>query len=83
MITKRKLKQRTKLTKWFYKNGPIKCDYDKILKKSAECTVKILEAKNNFILNMTRKPVDSHIAQKSLGLNRLLYNKKLPQHHHY
>ena len=34
---KRKLKQRTKLTKYFYKNDQIKCDHVKILEKSAEC----------------------------------------------
>ena len=31
---KRKLKQRTKLIKYFYKNGQMKCDYYKILEKS-------------------------------------------------
>ena len=44
---KRKLKQRTKLIKYFYKNGQMKCDYDKILEKSAECTTEIFEAKKN------------------------------------
>ena len=44
---KRKLKQRTKLIKYFYKNGQMKCDYDKILEKSAEYTAEILEAKKN------------------------------------
>ena len=62
---KRKLKQRTKLTKYFYKNGQINCDYDKILEKSAECTAKILEAKKNYILNMTIKFADSHIPPKN------------------
>ena len=42
---KRKLKQKTKLTKYFYKNGQIKCDYDKILEQSAGCTTGILVAK--------------------------------------
>ena len=45
---KRKLKQRTKLAKYFYKNSQIKCDYDKILEKSAECTVDLLEAKKEL-----------------------------------
>ena len=44
---KRKLKQKTKLTKYFHKNGQMKCDYDKILEKSAEYTAEILEAKKN------------------------------------
>ena len=77
---KRTLKQITKLTKYFYKNGQIKCDYDQILEKSAECTVEILEAKKNYILNMTSKLADSHTAPKTYWtlLNRLLYNKKIP-----
>ena len=33
---KRKLKQRTKLIKCFYKNGQMKCDYYKVLEKFAE-----------------------------------------------
>ena len=45
---KRKLNQRTNLTKHFYQNGQIKCDHDKILKKSAEYTGEILEAKKNY-----------------------------------
>ena len=40
---KRKLKQRTK-------NGQIKCEYDKILEKSTECTTEILEAKETTFL---------------------------------
>ena len=52
---KRKLKQRTKLTKYFYANGQIKCDQDKILEKSVECTGEILETKKNYIINMTSK----------------------------
>ena len=42
---KRKLKQRTKLTKYFYKNGKIKCDHDKKLENSAECATEVVEAK--------------------------------------
>ena len=71
---KRKLKQRTKLTKYFYKNGKIKCDYDKILEKSAECTAEILEAKKNYILNVTSKLADSHTASET-ALRLLLFIK--------
>ena len=82
---KRKLKQRTRLTKYFYKNGQIKCDYDEILEKSAECTAQILEFKKNYILNMTSKLADSYAAPKTYWalLNRLLYNKKSYSQHHY
>ena len=52
---KRKLKQRTKLTKYIYKNGQMKCGYDEILDKSAECSLETLEAKKNHILSMTSK----------------------------
>ena len=76
---KRKLKQRTKLIKYFYKNGQMKCDYDKILEKSAECTAEIFETTKNYILNMTSKLADSHTSPKTYWtlLNRLLYNKKI------
>ena len=52
----------------------MKCDYDKILEKQAECTAEILEAKKNYILNMTNKLGDSHTAPKTYWtlLNRLL-----------
>ena len=63
---KRTLKQITKLIKYFCKNGQIKCDYDKILEKSAECTAEILEPKKNYILNMTSKLADSHTVPKNL-----------------
>ena len=78
--TKRKLKQKTKLIKHFYKNGLLKCDYDKILEKSAECTAEIFETKKNYILSMTSKLADSHTAPKTywILINRLLYNKKMP-----
>ena len=75
---KRKLRQRTKLTKHFYKDGQINRVYDKILEKSAECTAEILEAKRNYILNMISKLADSHTAPKIYWalLNRLLCSKK-------
>ena len=77
---KRSLKERCKLTKFFYKNGQRKVDHDKVLEKSEECTKQILEAKKNYILKMTKKLADSNTSSKSYWtiLNRLLYNKKLP-----
>ena len=58
----------------------MKCDHDKILEKSAECTAEIFETKKNYILNMTSKLPDSHTAPKTYWtlLNCLLYNKKIP-----
>ena len=77
---KRKLKQRTKLTEYFYKNGQIKFNHEKILEKSVECPRNIIEVKKNFILNMTSKLADSHTAPKSYWtlLNNLLCNVKIP-----
>ena len=77
---KSSLKQRSKLTKIYYKNGLRKSDHIKVLEKSAECTKKILEAKKNYILKMTTKLEYSNAAPKTYWaiLNRLLYNKKIP-----
>ena len=77
---KKSLKERSKLTKMFYKNGQKSTDKDKVLAKSAECTKNILEAKNNYILKMTKKLEDSNTDPKTYWaiLNRLLYNKKIP-----
>ena len=74
------LKERCKLTKFFYKNGQRKTDHDKVLEKSEECTKQILEAKKKYILKMTKKLADSNTSPKAYWtiLNRLLYNKKVP-----
>ena len=61
---KKSLKNRCKLTKFFYKNGQRKTDHEKVLEKSAECTQEILEAKKNYILKMTQKLADSNTAPK-------------------
>ena len=73
-------RQRSKLTKIFYKNGLRKSDHIKVLEKSTECTWKILEAKRNYIYKMTTKLENSNTAPKTHWtiLNRLLYNKKIP-----
>ena len=77
---KKYLKERCKLTKFFYKNGERKIDHDKVLEKSEECTKQILEAKKNYILKMTEKLADSNTSPKTYWtiLNRLLCNTKLP-----
>ena len=77
---KKSLKERCKLTKFFYKNGQRKTDHDKVLEKFEECTKQILEAKKNYILKMTKKLADSNTSPKTYWtiLNRLLYNKKIP-----
>ena len=42
------LKERSKLTKIFSKNGQRKTDHEKILEKATECTNEILEAKKEL-----------------------------------
>ena len=48
--TKNVLKERSKFTKYLYRNGQRKSDRDKVLKKSTECTREILEAKKQYVL---------------------------------
>ena len=74
------LKYRNKLTKMFYKNGQKTEDHEKVLQISAECTNEILEAKNTYILKMSKKLEDPKSAPKTYWtiLNRLIYNKKIP-----
>ena len=68
------------MTEYFYKNGQIKFNHEKILEKSVECPRNIIEVKKNYILNMTSKLADSHTAPKSYWtlLNHLLCNVKIP-----
>ena len=67
-------------SKIFYKNNQRKTDREKVLEKATERTNEILEAKKNYILNVSKKLQDSHTAPKAYLtiLNRLIYNKKIP-----
>ena len=75
-----RLKQNIKLASYFYKNGQIKCDDNKLLQKSVECTGEMLETKKSYNLNITSKHADSHTPPKTRRglLNCLHYNKKIP-----
>ena len=77
---KRSLKEPSKLTKYYYKNGPKKIAHEKLLEKCSDCTKEIVEAKNNYILQVPTKPQDSKTAAKMYWafLSRLIYNKKNP-----
>ena len=77
---KKSLKQRSILTKIFYKNGQRNSDHIKVSEKSEECTSLITEAKKNCFLKMTSKLKYSNTAPKTYWsiLNRFLYNKKIP-----
>ena len=83
--TKRSLKERSKLTRCYYKNGQRKSDYEKLLEKFSDCTKEILEAKNNYILKMTTKLQDRKTAAKTYWaiLRGLIYKKKFQQYHLY
>ena len=59
------LKYRNKLTKMFYKNGQKTEGHEKVLQISAECTNEILEAKNTYILKMSKKLEDPKSAPKT------------------
>ena len=81
MTLKKSLKERSKLTKTYYKNGQQKIDYE----KSADCTKKITQAKNDCINKMTDKLQNPSTAPKTYWaiLSRLLYKNKFQQYHHY
>ena len=70
---KSSLKQRTKLTKIYYKNDLRKSDHIKVLEKSTECTKKILKAEKNYILKMTTEIEYSNVVPETYWtiLNRL------------
>ena len=77
---KKSFKERSKLTKVFYKNGQRNTDYMKVLEKSEECKSLISEAKKNYILKMTFELENSNTIPKTYWsiLNHFFYNKKIP-----
>ena len=44
---KKYLKEHSKLTKSYHKNGQQESDYEKVLEKSADCIKKFTQAKND------------------------------------
>ena len=65
--TKSLSKERSKLTKYFYRNGQRKSGRNKVLGELVECTREILEPKKQYILKMTNmKMILLH--QKLTGL---------------
>ena len=52
------------MTKYYYKNGQKKSDYEKLLGKCSDCTKKFLKAKNKYILKVTTKHQDPKTAAK-------------------
>ena len=79
--TKKSLKERSKLTKIFCKSGQRKTDKEKVMEKAtAECINEILQAKKNYLLQMSKKLENFHTAPNAHWtiLNRLINNKKNP-----
>ena len=79
--TKKSLKERSKLTKIFCKSGQRKTDHEKVMEKAtAECINEILQAKKNYLLEMSKKLENFHTAPNAHWtiLNRLINNKKNP-----
>ena len=76
---KRCLKERSKLTKFFYKNGQKREVKEKLEAKAAYCTEQITNTKNDYTQRMTNKLNDPKAAPKTYWsiLNRFLYNKKI------
>ena len=62
---KRCLKERSKLTKFFYKSGQTREDKEKLESKAAYCTDQIMKAKNDYTQRMTNKLDDSKAAPKT------------------
>ena len=77
---KRSLKERSKLSKCYYKNGQKMSDNEKFIEKSFNFTKEILQAKINYILQITTNFQDPKTAAKTYWaiLNGLIYNKKVP-----
>ena len=62
---KNALEKKSKLTKYFYRNGQRENDRNKVLEKPAEYTREILEPKKQYILKMTNKLEDYFTAPKT------------------
>ena len=77
---KRCLKERSKLTKFFYKNGQKREDKEKLEAEVVYYKEQIMKAKNDYTQRMTNKLNDPKAAPKTHWsiLNRFLYNKKVP-----
>ena len=73
------------MTKSYYKNGQKKIGYEKLLENCSDCTIEVLEAKNNYFLKMTTKLQYQRTAAKTYwaALSRLLYKKDVQKYYLY
>ena len=78
---KSRLRERSKMTKKYYKYGQVKSYLDELQEKTDECTALILDAKEKYVRCMSNKLNDPSLtAPKTYWsiLNRFLNNRKIP-----
>ena len=77
---KSRLRERSKMTKKYYKYGQVKSYLDELQEKTDECTALILDAKEKYVRCMSNKLNDPLTASKTYWsiLNRFLNNRKIP-----
>ena len=77
---KSRLRERSKMTKKYYKYGQVKSYLDELQEKTDECTALILDAKEKYVRCMSNKLNDPLTAPKTYWsiLNRFLNNRKIP-----
>ena len=76
-VLKTKLKERSCLTKTYYKRGKRNSDFEKLIVKTNECLEIISAAKDKYIIQMCEKLNDPIIASKTYWkiINSFLSNK--------
>ena len=77
---KSRLRERSKMTKKYYKYGQVKSYLDELQEKTDEFTALILDAKEKYVRCMSNKLNDPLTASKTYWsiLNRFLNNRKIP-----
>ena len=79
-VIKSRLKERSYLTRAYYKYGQRKSDFEKLIVKTNECKEIISDAKAKYIIQLFEKLNDPITALKTYWKvrNRFLNNKKIP-----
>ena len=79
-VIKSRLKERSYLTRTYYKYGQRKSDFEKLIVKTNECKEIISDAKAKYIIQLFEKLNDPITVLKTYWKvrNRFLNNKKIP-----
>ena len=79
-VIKSRLKERSYLTRAYYKYGQRKSDFEKLIVKTNECKEIISDAKAKYIIQLFEKLNDPITVLKTYWKvrNRFLNNKKIP-----